>query len=90
MSEEKDVDITTEAPDHHHHATSGQEHQPHQGGAEPASSRGMRAEETEEMERAAGAPDEGDAERAKQGSGLPEGFDLEQMLRNNKGRAEEA
>ena len=63
----------------------------------------MRADQTEEMERDAGAPDEDAIEQnpqaageaAKQGSGLPEGFSIEQMLRGEDGsdkadKAEEA
>jgi phospholipid/cholesterol/gamma-HCH transport system ATP-binding protein len=97
MSEEKDVDILADV-DHHHHP-SGNAHESHPEAAEPTSSRGMSAEETEEMERSAGAPDErdegsadhkgGTSEKNKQGSGLPEGFSLEQMLRSDKGRKQE-
>src|SRR5947209_6566973 len=61
MAEEKDEDILGEG-----------------GGTkdiEARSSAGMSAEETEEMERSAGAPDESDG-NGKQGSGLPEDFSL--------------
>jgi phospholipid/cholesterol/gamma-HCH transport system ATP-binding protein len=63
---------------------------------EARSSAGMKAEETEEMERDAGAPDEDERARSnesggKQGSGLPEDFSLEDMLRSGgEGSAEEA
>ena len=71
---------------------------------EARSSAGMSAEETEEMERAAGAPDDrssddggdagddgggGESDKGKQGSGLPEGFSLEQMLRGDKRKRRE-
>jgi len=55
------------------------------------SSRGMRAEDTEEMERSAGAPEDEDGQSASEdGNGHSKGFSLEQMLREEGGREEQA
>jgi phospholipid/cholesterol/gamma-HCH transport system ATP-binding protein len=81
MAEEKDQDILGEGGGNG------------EGSSKPRSSSGMRANETEEMERDAGAPDEDrtNQESDKQGSGLPTGFSLEHMLRRGENdQAEEA
>jgi phospholipid/cholesterol/gamma-HCH transport system ATP-binding protein len=87
MAEEKDEDILGEAP-----SPKADDTVPD--AVEAKSSMGMTAEETEEMERAAGAndgpaeDDKGDelkeGEDHKQGSGLPDAFSLEKMLRNER------
>ena len=92
MSEEKDQDITADGKNGLRVVQLTSPETP-----------GMRADQTEEMERDAGAPDEDAIEQnpqaageaAKQGSGLPEGFSIEQMLRGEDGsdkadKAEEA
>jgi phospholipid/cholesterol/gamma-HCH transport system ATP-binding protein len=81
MAEEKDQDILGEGGGNS------------DGFSKARSSSGMRANETEEMERDAGAPDEDrtNRESEKPGSGLPSGFSLEQMLRKgDNDQAEEA
>jgi len=104
MSEEKDQDITADGKkgDGGDRQAEASQRRPHDD-VEAKSSSGMRADQTEEMERDAGAPDEDAIEQnpqaageaAKQGSGLPEGFSIEQMLRGEDGsdkadKAEEA
>jgi len=104
MSEEKDQDITADGKngDGGDRQAEVKQRRPHHD-VEAKSSSGMRADQTEEMERDAGAPDEDAIEQnpqaageaAKQGSGLPEGFSIEQMLRGEDGsdkadKAEEA
>ena len=104
MSEEKDQDITADGKkgDGGDRQAEASQRRPHHD-VEAKSSSGMRADQTEEMERDAGAPDEDAIEQnpqaageaAKQGSGLPEGFSIEQMLRGEDGsdkadKAEEA
>jgi phospholipid/cholesterol/gamma-HCH transport system ATP-binding protein len=95
MAEEKDADILGEGGGE----LPGKEPTPDEDGEkiEAKSSAGMTAEETEEMERAAGATDDDDKVRpletkegnGKQGQGLPEDFSLDQMLRDG-GKEEQA
>jgi phospholipid/cholesterol/gamma-HCH transport system ATP-binding protein len=102
MAEEKDEDILGEGggelprkePDQKDRRTSvRREHDRDEDEVQAKSSAGMTAEETEEMERAAGASDEEkvrilkreeEADASKQGTGLPDGFSLEKMLRQDK------
>src|SRR5436305_876112 len=94
MSEEKDQDITADGKkgDGGDRQAEASQRRPHHD-LEAKSSSGMRADQTEEMERDAGAPDEDAIEQnpqaageaTKQGSGLPEGFSIEQMLRGEDG-----
>jgi phospholipid/cholesterol/gamma-HCH transport system ATP-binding protein len=97
MAEEKDADILGEGKKQDAPEPVEAEAPPQADDVEAQSSKGMTADEVEEMERAAGAPEEpaegekvralssqGEGDSTKQGQGLPEGFSLGQMLGEGK------
>jgi phospholipid/cholesterol/gamma-HCH transport system ATP-binding protein len=99
MAEEKDEDILGEGGGNGNGDRSGRRDSNGDGSTKARSSSGMRANETERMERDAGAPDEDgrkpssdkpDSDKNKQGNKPTSGFSLERMLRDGENRAEEA